>query len=241
MSQGTLIGRNALPLAASITAIAAWPSAALAGMPILELNDIAEMRLQSISFFIVVFLLSSLSIKLLWNWLRRDFPRLPRLTYPKALALVALWGFLFVLVLTMISGARELMTPGAWVKDGYTYRLKEDPEAAAELASRRWSRMAELKVALWAYAAAHEGQLPPDDRVEEIPPRTWESADVSRMPYLYFGRQRAGEGEAIIAVEPGVMAPPRLVLRSDGRIVQMTEEQLAAVLPRTAGEGDRRP
>jgi len=27
-------------------------------------------------------------------------------------------------VLTMISGARELMTPGAWEKDGAIYRLK---------------------------------------------------------------------------------------------------------------------
>ena len=29
-------------------------------------------------------------------------------------------------VLAMISGARELMTPGAWEKHGATYRLKEE-------------------------------------------------------------------------------------------------------------------
>ncbi len=39
--------------------------------------------------------------------------------------MVVLWGLLFTVVLAMISGARELMTPGAWEKQGATYRLKE--------------------------------------------------------------------------------------------------------------------
>ena len=40
------------------------------------------------------------------------------------MAAVVLWGLLFMLVLTMISGARELLTPGAWEKKGATYQLK---------------------------------------------------------------------------------------------------------------------
>lgn len=39
------------------------------------------------------------------------------------MGLVVLWGLLFIVVLAMISGARELMTPGAWEKQGATYRL----------------------------------------------------------------------------------------------------------------------
>lgn len=112
----------------------------------LTLSDLAEMRFQSISFFLLVLLVSAWGIKLLWNGLRRDFPRLPWLSYKRALALVTLWGFLFVLVLTMISGARELMTPGAWEKDGLTYKLKSAPEQD-ELEAARWSGMAELKAA----------------------------------------------------------------------------------------------
>jgi hypothetical protein len=38
---------------------------------------------------------------------------------------------LFLLVLTMISGARELMTPGAWEKKGFTYQLVRDRPAKA--------------------------------------------------------------------------------------------------------------
>ena len=108
-------------------ALCAAPLPAFAGMPSLTLTDLAQMRLQSISFFLVAFLVCAWVIKLLWNGLRGDFSRLPRLTYPKALVVAVLWGLLFVLVLTMISGARELMTPGAWERDGATYRLKNPP------------------------------------------------------------------------------------------------------------------
>jgi hypothetical protein len=97
---------------------------AFAGMPHITLTDIVGLRLQTISFFLLIFCLLSWAVKGLWNFLRRDFPRMPRLSYRRALAMVALWGMLFVLILTMISGARELMTPGAWQQDGATYRLR---------------------------------------------------------------------------------------------------------------------
>lgn len=100
-------------------------STILAGMPSFTLTDIAKLRLQSISFFLVVLLLCAWGVKALWNTLAKDFPKLPRMTYGRALAAMALWGFVFVIVLTMISGARELLTPGAWEKQGATSKLKE--------------------------------------------------------------------------------------------------------------------
>ena len=90
------------------------------------LSDVARARLSTISFFLVVLLALAFVIKLLWNYLARDFRRLPRMTYPKAVAAVLLWGLVFLIVLTMISGARELLTPGAWEKQGATYKLKEE-------------------------------------------------------------------------------------------------------------------
>src|SRR5438270_1167539 len=102
----------------------------LAGMPSVSLSDAASLRLQTISFFLVLFLGSAVVIRWGWNALRTDFPRLPRLSYGRALGLVGLWGLLFLLVLTMISGARELMTPGAWKKDGPTYTLNDNKPPA---------------------------------------------------------------------------------------------------------------
>jgi hypothetical protein len=107
--------------------MAASAPRAFAGMPTLTLSDLAEMRVQTISFFLLVLLLSTWAVQGLWNGLRRDFTRLPHLTYRRSLAITALWGLLFVLILTMISGARELMTPGAWERSGATYQLKPLP------------------------------------------------------------------------------------------------------------------
>ena len=101
------------------------PELAWAGMPSVTLSDVARMRVQTISFFLMGLLGSAALVQLLWNFLRRDFTSLPRLNYWRALAVVVLWGLLFVVVLTMISGARELMTPGAWEKQGLTYKLAD--------------------------------------------------------------------------------------------------------------------
>ena len=99
----------------------------LAGMPSMTLSDLAKLRLDSISFFLVCLLLSAWGVQALWNSLANDFSRLPRMSYRRALSVITLWGFLFVLVLTMISGARELLTPGAWEKQGLTHKLKAAP------------------------------------------------------------------------------------------------------------------
>ena len=59
----------------------------------------------------------------LWNRFVRDFPKLPRLGFGQSLTVVVLWGLLFLVVLTMIAGTRELMTPGTWQKKGLLYSL----------------------------------------------------------------------------------------------------------------------
>jgi hypothetical protein len=113
-----------------------------AGMPsplpldvprVLQLSTPALERFQTISFFLFVFAACSGVVMLLWNYVQRDFPRLPRLSFGRAAAGVFLWGLLFVIVLTMISGARELMTPRAWEQRGYTYQLAEPPEPGGEV------------------------------------------------------------------------------------------------------------
>jgi hypothetical protein len=120
-------------------ALAAAPAGqAWAGMPtplpidvprFLRVNDTAYERLQAISFFLMAFLICAAAVMLLWNYVRRDFPALPRLSFGRATAGLVLWGLLFVIVLTMISGARELMTPGAWEPDGVVYRLRKSEGA----------------------------------------------------------------------------------------------------------------
>jgi hypothetical protein len=151
---------------------------------------------------------------------------------------------LFVVVLTMISGARELMTPGAWEKNGLTHKLKSGPEAQearaiwdSVLANRR-QRLLELKVALWSYAAANNGRFPPDDQDSGIPRQAWETPDPSRVRYVYVpGHQLAQPGTSgtpLIACEPGAFPAPLLALSAGGEIQEYTSADLRAALGRSA-------
>lgn len=106
-------------------ATAGMPRVLISDLPrYLSLTEMTRARIEAISFFALVALLCAGAIHLGWNSLRKDFPRLPRLSFAKSMGLLTLWGLLFVLVLTMISGARELMTPGAWKPNGPTYQLR---------------------------------------------------------------------------------------------------------------------
>jgi hypothetical protein len=106
----------------------------------LRLTRSSEMRLEAISFFVAVLLVSPLAVRWLWNLVARDFPRMPRITYFRSLALVAIWGLLFLVVLTMIAAARELMTPGAWQKQGLLYKLPASQAPAAPEPKRAQER-----------------------------------------------------------------------------------------------------
>lgn len=115
----------------------AVPVAAQAGMPSVLPSDLetrwvqsyeTKLRLESISFFLVGLLACIFAVKFLWNSLASSVPSLPRLDFVRAFAVVALWGLVFTLVLTMISGARELLTPGAWKQNGFTYELDSGPD-----------------------------------------------------------------------------------------------------------------
>ena len=83
-----------------------------AGMTVYDLNDVARLRLEDVSFFALLLLVCALGIKLLWNQTAKGFSKLPRITFVRSLCLMAILNLLMLLVLFMISGARELLTPG---------------------------------------------------------------------------------------------------------------------------------
>jgi hypothetical protein len=206
------------------------PSFTLADLPrVRTLADLTRLRLEAISFFLVVFLLSAAAVRLIWNSLRRDFPRLPRLSYVRACGAVMLWGLLFLLVLTMISGARELMTPGAWRKDGPTFQLVGDqpPPAEREIAER-FAAIERLYETLAAEARNHGGTFPAELRTLERPPQAIPSPDNEGPRFVYVGGKLPGEDEGarILAYESGVVGQDRLVLLTDGMVVWMPASEI---------------
>ncbi len=220
-------------LLALVLAVGA-PAAAWAGMPSITLTDVARMRVQTMSFFLMGLLASALCVKLLWNYLRRDFTSLPRLSYGRALAVVVLWGFLFGLVLTMISGARELMTPGAWEKQGLTYRLAKAPEQPPKPTKEereRHAKLDRLRAALWSYAQSHGGQFPAGQASKEIATDLWEASRSPPLRYLYVPGQQADCGALPLVYEPGIHGDQRLVLLTSGDIKTMSLEEILQALP----------
>jgi hypothetical protein len=202
---------------------------ARAGMPSINLTEIGRLRFETISFFLVVFLLCACAIQGIWNDLRHDFSTLPRLSYRRACGLMALWGLLFLLVLTIISGARELMTPGAWKKDGLTYKLADPSPSPSAQDQIRWDRLEQLRSVLWQYARLHEGRFPARDSKGEIAEDAWRVPDPSGMHYLYEGG-RADIGNAPLAYEPGIFGPERFVLLTNGEVRRMLPAELQRAL-----------
>jgi hypothetical protein len=188
-------------------------------------------RVQTISFFVAVLLLSTAAVQGLWNFLRRDFPGMPRLSFLKALAGVLLWGLLFIVVLAMISGARELMTPGAWKQQGWTNKLADDngPTAQPDPSAVRRQHLEKLRTALWHFAATHNGRFPGKDEKALIPAEEWRVPGGGGLQYVYLPGQSASESPALLTYEPELDPRERFVLQTNGDIVTMTSTQLAAL------------
>jgi len=171
--------------------------------------------------------LSALVVRWLWNVLARDFPRLPRLTYGKALAVTGLWGLLFLVVLTMIAATRELMTPGAWQKTGLLYQVAAGPPAPADThrTEDRRRKLEQLQAALWDYAARHGGRLPPAGD-PAIPAAAWEVPGGAGMRYLRAAARAIGDSPAPVAYEPALFGDRRFVLRASGQIELVSTAEL---------------
>ena len=196
---------------------------AQAGMTVITLTDIARARLDALSFFLVAYFLIAWAVKGLWNHLAKSLAALPRLDYRRALGLVFLSGLMFYVVLTMISGARELLTPGAWEKQGVGYRMREGGPAELTKDQRR-AALHELHAALWAYAKEHDGQAPPGPLVDGIEPALWKFPGGGL--YCLMPGIRPGGGREVLVYEPSTAGGRRFVLLADGTIEDRSEGTL---------------
>ncbi len=228
----------------ALTGVFLIPATAHAGMPSYSLSDIVTARLQVISFFLVLALALAFVFQRCWHVLAKDFPRLPVLSYKKSLAIIFVASLFCGLILTMISGARELMTPGAWNKVGAVYKLREpkqEPMVWLDHARRRG--MEQFRDALWEYAHRHGSKLPDDFLKAGISQTIWRSPDLSGTPYGYLLRRdkkvgaldvpketlavpTAESGSYVLAYEPMTFGEERFVLFSSGEVVKLTAKQL---------------
>ena len=212
------------------------PSLLFAGMPSVGLTDVAQMRLEVISFFLLLFVLSALAFRWVWNGLAKDFPRIPHMSFARSLGVMTVWGALFLFVLTMISGARELMTPGAWKKDGVTYKLadkpkKEEPKSEEPTIALRTNKLEALRAELWTYADKNNGQFPVGRDVFGITDAAWLTPHTAGIRYRYVsGRSRNDSPAMLLAVEPDLFGDVRLGLFTNGVVRTVTPAEAASAL-----------
>lgn len=194
---------------------------AQAGMTVYGLNDLYRLRLQEISFFLVLLFGCALILKLLWNHAFKGFSSIPRLSYGQAFCGALMFGMLMLLILTMISGIREVLTPGAWRRQGTSYRLN-DP--AQEPARRR--SLEHLRGALFEYARNHVGNFPAHDFGNEISEKLWESPDQAASRYIYSGGLTTNHATSLLAVEPPNFGDRRFALIVSGEIVELSNDEI---------------
>ena len=211
--------RSCRPLLGAALAAGLVPWQAFAGMPILVYSDTFGLRRDTFLFFVLGFFILALLVQRLWNSLSRDFTKLPKIRYRSAVGLLMLSGLVFYLLLTMISGARELMTPGAWVRDGYTYRLsmaKQQPEAWFDSARQR--SIEGLRDLLWQWVARHGNQFPPDMFVEDIPISLWKSTSPNGEFFLYRNPGDQRSPDHVVLLEPPSFDKARLAVMANGEV-----------------------
>ncbi len=195
-----------------------------------HLSPWVDHRLQALSFFVFATLMVAWLVRGLWNTFRRDWPALPVLSYRGALVATLLWGLVSIVVLTMISGARELMTPGAWRKQGWTYRLDQPPSPEPHSRQQRRERLEALRLALLQHAATHGGAFPAE--AKEIG-ENWVVPTHPGFDFLYRPGQTASNQSAdILVFEPEVGDSERFVLLVTGMIGTMRTPELDAALLR---------
>jgi hypothetical protein len=176
------------------------------------LSNVAELRLQYISFFLAVFFASAFLCRLLWNSLRPEFASLPPLSYAQALGVMSLWGLLFALALAMVSGARELMGPAASKPNEHGDQgAPEDPIDTARL-----EKLENYRQALLSYAKQHNNQFPINPSDAGLTPEAMEIPDPCGMKYLYRGPLSRNGPEKALVVEPGVFGSRQYVLFTTG-------------------------
>lgn len=203
----------------------------MGGMTSYSLTEVAETRLDSISLFLIAFAFSALILRWAWNLLARDFAWMPHLSYLQALAALVVSGLFVYVALSLIAGARELMTPGAWVRTGSTHRLatpERDPKPW--LNAGRQAALEQLRDQLWEYATENEGTLPANRMDRAIPESAWIGIHPQGEPYGYVPGVQPGGGSRILVFEPDSYGSIRFVLQEDGDIVKLSASELATRL-----------
>ncbi|WP_339741890.1 hypothetical protein [uncultured Rubinisphaera sp.] len=215
----------------------------LAGMPSITLSSSAAERFNAISFFLLVLLLSTLIIRFCWGQLSDVTPQIPKATFRQAFAVSILLGLCSIVVLTMISGARELMTPGAWQKNGLTYQVGQTEtgnnteitlaDYKLEIMSQRELKITELKNQLLIYSARHDGQYPASKDESWFVESLWQLPETLGGTYILRSGHQFSNAPIPLVIEPEIDGSQWAIL-ANGSVQNFKPDALKELLDATS-------
>jgi len=172
-------------------------------------------------------LLVAFLVKVLWNHLKKDFSFLPNISLGRAFSLTLLVGIGMSIVLSMISGARELFTPGAWQKNGLTYNVAPIASPGESLLAKRRQKIRSLKDAIWKHAEQNNGKFPLNAFSSTVTQNSFFTLHPSRMRFEYrFDSEGLNGDTKPLAWEPDVYKENRFVLFTSGEIKLLSADSV---------------
>ena len=120
------------------------------------------------------------------------------------------------------------MTPGAWKKQGFTYKLAGSDESASDPPppTVRRQHLEQLRQALWHFAATHQGHFPSEGERTAIPADLWIVPETGGLRYQYRPGQIADQIAAPLVIAPELEVGRRLVLQTDGTIADVPASEV---------------
>lgn len=201
------------PIIAGMPAILPWEN----HLQEVETEPYAR-QIQLLWISAIVLLVGALFIKLLWNSAVKDFEKLPKLTYLRSLGLTVLWGLTMVVVLILIDGTRHTLSPSAWVREGWTYRLAGPMEEARDAYRKeRKDHLEQLRIALNTYSQSHDGARP--ESLSELGGDLPLVPEAAGLQYVYH----PGNENKYVLLEPEIDTV-RYAMTSDGEVVEWSGE-----------------
>ncbi len=204
-----------------------------AGMPTVRLTPEVRGHLSGISSSLfVVLIVASFLIFFCWNRFVRG-TELPKISWFKSIIVALLGGILFCLILVMIAGSRELLTPGAWKQNGVLYELADNQKDLADmsaydpvtlvpmndlpesLAAARYAAVVRLRNELVRFQHDHFGRLPENIVISDFDPAYWVIPVSGGLTFVYQPKD-----PRYIVVMPQLNDSPILCIDTDNCIVE---------------------